>query len=241
MLRTRHTDAVPGFCSSPERRGYRSRRYAVCHSHERGPPTEVRRSTLRIVPIAWFGASINISESQEPGRIVCWPEQFESISFTHVRLLAPVDAQKAAELPRPVNVVAHADQDVAQVLAPAAAVAPPLVAGRRSHLHPARPPGRSGAVHRGPLAAAVQEDSPKELLGMLFSSVQTDGAAIARQDGSSSGGFLFRRRVAVGVSYPADDPPDRQHHRRYQNRHHLRHAVVNERNVELYCSNSIFI
>lgn len=80
-------------------------------------------------------------------------------------------------------------------------------------------------------AAAVQEDSPKELLGMLFSSVQTDGAAIARQDGSSSGRFLFRRRVAVGVSYPADDPPDRQHHRRYQNRHHRRHAVVNDRNA----------
>jgi len=115
-------------------------------------------STLRIVPIAWFGASINISESLEPGRIVCWPgvpidvaspqylpvspldlyvvervgklidewmlrqllqghgrklgplptpvkklteawpEQFESISSTHVRLLAPLDAQKAAEL-----------------------------------------------------------------------------------------------------------------------------------------------
>src|SRR3546814_2744579 len=66
---------------------------------------------------------------------------------------------------------------------------------------------------------------------MLFSSVQTDGAAIARQDGSSSGRFLFRRRVAVGVSYPADDPPDRQHHRRYQNRHHRRHAVVNDRNA----------
>ena len=115
-------------------------------------------SILRIVPITWFGASINISESLEPGRIVCWPgvptsvaspqslpvspldlyvvekvgklidewmlrqllqghgrklgplptpskklteawqEQFESISSTHVRLLAPVDAQKAAEL-----------------------------------------------------------------------------------------------------------------------------------------------
>lgn len=27
-----------------------------------------------------------------------WPEQFESISLTHVRLLAPIDAQKAAEL-----------------------------------------------------------------------------------------------------------------------------------------------
>ncbi len=46
MLRTRHTDAVPGFCSSPERRGYRSRRYAVCHSRERGPPTEVRKQAI---------------------------------------------------------------------------------------------------------------------------------------------------------------------------------------------------
>ena len=113
---------------------------------------------LRIVPIAWFGASINSSESLESGRIVCWPgaptsvaspqslpvspldlyvvekvgklidewmlrqllhghgrklgplptpskklteawpEQFESIPPAHVRLLAPVDAQKAAEL-----------------------------------------------------------------------------------------------------------------------------------------------
>lgn len=120
--------------------------------------TQSQGSTLRIVPIAWFGASINISESLAPGRIVCWPggptsvaspqslpvssldlyvvekvgrlidewmlrqllqchgrklgplptpakrlteawpEQFESISSTHVRLLAPVDAQKAAEL-----------------------------------------------------------------------------------------------------------------------------------------------
>jgi hypothetical protein len=115
-------------------------------------------STLRIVPIAWFGASINIGDSPEPGRIVCWPgapasvaspqcipvspldlyvvekvgklidewmlrrllsghgrklgplptsakklteawpDQFESISPTHVRLLAPIDVQKAAEL-----------------------------------------------------------------------------------------------------------------------------------------------
>lgn len=120
--------------------------------------TQSQGSTLRIVPIAWFGASINISESLEPGRIVCWPgvptsvaspqslpvspldlyvvekvgklidewmlrqllqghgrklgplptpakrlteawpEQFESISPTHVRLLAPLDAQKAVKL-----------------------------------------------------------------------------------------------------------------------------------------------
>ena len=119
--------------------------------------TQSEGSTLRIVPIAWFGASINIGESLEPGRIVCWPgvptsvasphslpvspldlyvvekvgklidewmlrqllqghgrklgplptpakklaeawPEFESISPTHVRLLAPVDAQKAAEL-----------------------------------------------------------------------------------------------------------------------------------------------
>ena len=114
-------------------------------------------STLRIVPISWFGASIN-TENIESNRIVCWPgnsssiasphglpvspldlyvvekmgklidewmlryllqkhgrklgplptpskklteawpEQFESISSTHVKLLAPVDAQKTAEL-----------------------------------------------------------------------------------------------------------------------------------------------
>lgn len=120
--------------------------------------TQSEGFTLRIVPIAWFGASINISESLEPGRIVCWPgmptsvaspqslpvspldlyvvekvgklidewmlrqllqghgrklgplptpakkltetwpEQFESISPTHVRLLAPLDAQKAVKL-----------------------------------------------------------------------------------------------------------------------------------------------
>ena len=120
--------------------------------------TQSGGSTLRIVPIAWFGASIMSSESLEPGRIVCWPgaptsvaspqslpvspldlyvvekvghlidewmlrqllqghgrklgplptpskklteawpEQFESISPTHVRLLAPINAQKAAEL-----------------------------------------------------------------------------------------------------------------------------------------------
>jgi hypothetical protein len=115
-------------------------------------------STLRIVPIAWFGSSITCSDRLKPGRIVCWPgtpnsvaspqtlpvspldlyvvekvgklidewmlrrllevhgrklgplpspvkrltdawpEQFESVSSTHVRLLSPVDAQKAAEL-----------------------------------------------------------------------------------------------------------------------------------------------
>jgi hypothetical protein len=120
--------------------------------------TQSGGSTLRIVPIAWFGASIKSSESLDAGRIICWPgaptsvaspqylpvspldlyvvekvghlidewmlrrllrgygrklgplptptkkvteawpEQFESISPTHVRLLAPIDAQKAAEL-----------------------------------------------------------------------------------------------------------------------------------------------
>ena len=120
--------------------------------------TQSDGSTLRIVPIAWFGASIHNSESLQPGRIVCWPgaptsvespqclpvspldlyvvekvgklidvwmlrpllsghgrklgplptqtkklteawpEQFESISPTHVRLLAPIDAQKAVDL-----------------------------------------------------------------------------------------------------------------------------------------------
>lgn len=119
--------------------------------------TQSDGSVLRIVPIAWFGASIKSSESLEHGRIVCWPgaptsaspqylpvspldlyvvekvgqlidewmlrqllqghgrklgplptptkklteawpEQFEPISPTHVRLLAPIDAQKATEL-----------------------------------------------------------------------------------------------------------------------------------------------
>jgi hypothetical protein len=120
--------------------------------------TQPDGSALRIVPIAWFGASIKGSETLEPDRIVCWPgtsasvaspqclpvspldlyvvekvgklidewmlrqllhghgrklgplptpakklteawpEQFESISPTHVRLLAPIDDQKAAEL-----------------------------------------------------------------------------------------------------------------------------------------------
>lgn len=115
-------------------------------------------SSLRVVPIAWFGASIESSESLEPGRVVCWPgasisvaspqylpvspldlyvvermgqlidewmlrqllkshgrkigplptpakklteawpEQFESVSPTHVRLLAPIDAQRAAQV-----------------------------------------------------------------------------------------------------------------------------------------------
>lgn len=115
-------------------------------------------STLRIVPIAWFGASINSGESLESGRVLFWPglstsvaspqhlpvspldlyvvekvgklidewmlrkllqghgrklgplptpakrlteawrQEFESISPTHVRLLAPIDDQKAVEL-----------------------------------------------------------------------------------------------------------------------------------------------
>jgi hypothetical protein len=120
--------------------------------------TQSEGSTLRIVPIAWFGASINSGESLEPGRVLFWPglstsvaspqhlpvspldlyvvekvgklidewmlrkllqghgrklgplptpakrlieawrQEFESISSTHVRLLAPIDDQKAVEL-----------------------------------------------------------------------------------------------------------------------------------------------
>ncbi|QLG88050.1 DUF2357 domain-containing protein [Chitinibacter bivalviorum] len=120
--------------------------------------TQSEGATLRIVSIAWFGESINDSESLESSRIVCWPgtpdsialsqfipispldlyvvekmgklidewmlqqllqgygrklgplptpakkltdtwpEQFESVSPTHVRLLAPIDIQKANEL-----------------------------------------------------------------------------------------------------------------------------------------------
>lgn len=134
------------------------RNFVLKHDAHDWVVTQSDGSTLRIVPIAWFGASINSSESLESGRIVCWPgaptsvaspqclpvspldlyvvekvgklidewmlrqllsghgrklgplptptkklteawsEQFESISPTHVRLLAPIDAQKAAEL-----------------------------------------------------------------------------------------------------------------------------------------------
>ncbi|HQR02869.1 MAG: DUF2357 domain-containing protein [Proteobacteria bacterium] len=134
------------------------RTFTLRHDAHDWVVTQSEGSTLRIVPIAWFGESINSIETLEPGRIVCWPgtptsvaspqslpvspldlyvvekvgklidewmlrqllqghgrklgplptpakrlteawpEQFESISSTHVRLLAPVDAQKAAEL-----------------------------------------------------------------------------------------------------------------------------------------------
>lgn len=134
------------------------RNFALKHEAHDWVVTQSDEPVLRIVPIAWFGASIKSSESLEPGLIVCWPgastsvaspqhlpvspldlyvvekvgklidewmlrqllqgygrklgplptpikkltdtwpEQFESISSTHVRLLAPIDAQKAAEL-----------------------------------------------------------------------------------------------------------------------------------------------
>ena len=134
------------------------RNFTLKHDAHDWVVTQSEGSTLRIVPIAWFGASINSSESLEPGRIVCWPgaptsvaspqslpvspldlyvvekvgklvdewmlrqllhghgrklgplptpskklteawpEQFESIPPAYVRLLAPVDTQKAAEL-----------------------------------------------------------------------------------------------------------------------------------------------
>jgi len=134
------------------------RNFGLKHEEHDWVVTQSDGSILRLVPIAWFGASIESRESLEPGRIVCWPgaptsgaspqylpispldlyvvekmgqvidewmlrqllqghgrklgplptptkkltdawpEQFESISPTHVRLLAPIDAQKAAEL-----------------------------------------------------------------------------------------------------------------------------------------------
>lgn len=137
--------------------GWAGRNFVLKHDAHDWVVTQSGGSTLRIVPIAWFGASIKSSESLE-GRIVCWPgaptsvtspqclpvspldlyvvekvgklidewmlrqllhghgrklgplptptkklteawpEQFESISPTHVRLLAPIDAQKAREL-----------------------------------------------------------------------------------------------------------------------------------------------
>ncbi len=138
--------------------GWAGRNFVLKHDVHDWVVTQSDGSTLRIVPIAWFGASINSSETLEPGRIVCWPgaqtsaaspqrlpvspldlyvvekvgklidewmlrqllsghgrklgplptptktltdawpQQFESISPTHVRLLAPIDVQKAAEL-----------------------------------------------------------------------------------------------------------------------------------------------
>ena len=134
------------------------RNFVLKHDAHDWVVTQSDGSPLRIVPIAWFGVSINNNESLESGRIVCWPgaptsvaspqclpvspldlyvvekvgklidewmlrqllsghgrklgplstptkklteawpEQFESISTTHVRLLAPIDALKAAEL-----------------------------------------------------------------------------------------------------------------------------------------------
>ncbi|CAM3863129.1 uncharacterized protein DUF2357 [Kerstersia gyiorum] len=132
--------------------------FTVDHDAHDWVITQSEGSTLRIVPIAWFGASISSSESLGSGRIVCWPgapnsvasaqslpvspldlyvvekvgklidewmlrqllqgygrklgplptpskkltetwpKQFEPVSPTYVRLLAPVDAQQAAEL-----------------------------------------------------------------------------------------------------------------------------------------------
>lgn len=134
------------------------RNFVLKHDAHDWVVTQSGGSTLRIVPIAWFGASIKSDENLEPGRIVCWPgaptsvaspqylpvspldlyvvekvgrlidewmlrqlleghgrklgplptptkklteawpDQFETISLTHVRLLAPIDAQKVAEL-----------------------------------------------------------------------------------------------------------------------------------------------
>lgn len=153
------------------------RRFALRRAVHDWIVTQSEGSTLRMVPIAWFGASINITESLEPDRIVCWPgvptsvasrqslpvspldlyvvekvgklidewmlrqllqghgrklgplptpakkltetwpEQFESVSSTHVRLLAPVDAQKAAELKASLKGSANSQVERAVVVA----------------------------------------------------------------------------------------------------------------------------
>jgi len=134
------------------------RNFVLKHDAHDWLVTQSDGSSLRIVPIAWFGSSIDSSDSPAPSRIVCWPgnsssvvspqclplspldlyvveklgklidewilqqllhghgrklgplptpvkklteawpEQIESISATHVRLLAPIDAEKAVEL-----------------------------------------------------------------------------------------------------------------------------------------------
>ena len=135
-----------------------SRNFILKHDAHDWVLTQSDGSSLRIVPIAWFGKSINSFQSLEPSRVLFWPgsptsiampqcipvspldlyvvekvgklidewilrqllsghgrklgplpttskklteawqENFESISPTHVRLLAPIDDQKAKEL-----------------------------------------------------------------------------------------------------------------------------------------------
>lgn len=134
------------------------RNFVLKHDAHDWVVTQPDGATLRLIPIAWFGVSMNSNEDLESGRVICWPgtstsvasrrclpvspldlyvvekvgklidewmlrqllighgqklgplptptkkltedwpEQFESISPTHVRLLAPIDAQKVAEL-----------------------------------------------------------------------------------------------------------------------------------------------
>lgn len=142
-------------------------------------------TTLRIVPIAWLGASVNSSKGVEPDRIVCWPgstgsvaspqflpvsplklyvvetvgslidewmlrpllhgygrelgplpsstkklteawpKHFESISPTHARLIAPVDAEKERELKASLKGVANnqVEADVRLAIGQVAALA----------------------------------------------------------------------------------------------------------------------
>lgn len=53
--------------------------------------TQTEGSTLRIIPIAWFGLSIESGESLEPGRVVCWPGVPTSVESPRHLLISPLD------------------------------------------------------------------------------------------------------------------------------------------------------
>ena len=53
--------------------------------------TQTEGSSLRIIPIAWFGTSINCSEILENDRIVCWPGSPSSITARQCLPVSPLD------------------------------------------------------------------------------------------------------------------------------------------------------
>lgn len=53
--------------------------------------TQPDGSALRIVPIAWFGASIKGSETLEPDHIVCWPGTSASVASPQCLPVSPLD------------------------------------------------------------------------------------------------------------------------------------------------------
>lgn len=47
--------------------------------------------SLKFIPIVWFGASIMIDASSEPGRILCWPGTGESVASSQFLPVSPLD------------------------------------------------------------------------------------------------------------------------------------------------------